>query len=450
MSIQKIVSVFAVVCAAAAGRAQAQTPRAAADSAVAQPAAPPREAAADADAAGEPSAPGDDVAAGVAPPAASSDNATSGRFVRRGYFGLESHAFNQSPSIAVQARNALSLVAQPEFSYDSADRRHRINAVLFGRFSVEPTYGSADVRDLNWQYRGDGWSLLAGMNRVFWGATESRHVVDIVNQSDLREGYVGDAKLGQLMVAASLQRSWGQLELYALPMFRPRAFPVNGDRPRLQLPVADAEIAGDSPVDVAGRVSMSRGDVDLHAYYFRGVNREPNLAPVFDASGAPTALEPTYREIGQFGADVQYARRAWLFKGELMHRYTPDARYQAGVGGLEYGITRLFGSASDLTLLSEYQFDNRPRTEWPAPATRAVYSGMRLALNDTGSSEARAGMVYDLPSHSRLIKAEFTRRLSDRWGLHLGYYGFGHVDHSAALRDFYRDSHTTITLRRYM
>lgn len=446
MSIQKIAIVVAAVCAAAAGAAQAQTARAAADSAVAQPAAPPAAALPEADAAVAPSAPADDAAAGVT----SSDSATRGRFVKRGYFGLESHAFNRSPSIAMQARNAFSLVAQPEFSYDSANRRHRINAALFGRFSIEPNYGSADVRDLNWQYRGDGWSLLVGMNRVFWGATESRHVVDIVNQSDLREGYVGDAKLGQLMVTASLQRSWGQLELYALPMFRPRAFPANGDRPRLQLPVADAEIADGSPVDVAGRVSMTRGDVDVHVSYFHGVNREPNLTPVFDASGAPTALKPIYREIGQFGADVQYARRAWLFKGELMHRYTPDARYQAGVGGVEYGITRLFGSASDLTLLSEYQFDNRPQTEWPAPATRGVYSGIRLAVNDTGSSEVRAGMVYDLRSRSRLIKAEFTRRLSDRWGLHLGYYGFGHVGHSPALRDFYRDSHATVTLRRYL
>jgi hypothetical protein len=447
MSIPKIAIVVAAMSLAAAGRAQAQAPRAASDSAVAQTAIAPGE---DAGSAGEASAPADDVAAGVTSAAAASDSATSSRFVRRGYFGLESHAFNRSPAIPVQARNAFSLIAQPEFTYDSADRRHRINATLFGRFSVEPSYASADIRDLNWQYRGDGWSLLAGMNRVFWGATESRHVVDIVNQSDLREGYIGDAKLGQLMVQASLQRSWGQLELYALPMFRPRAFPDNGDRPRLQLPVAEARIADGSPVDVAGRVSMSRGDVDVHAYYFRGMNREPNLTPVFDASGAPTALEPAYRVIGQFGADVQYARRAWLFKGEMMHRYTPDARYQAGVGGVEYGITRVLGSASDLTLLSEYQFDNRPQTEWPAPATRGVYSGMRLAVNDTGSSEARAGVVYDLRSHARLIKAEFTRRLSDRWGLHLGYYGFGHVDHSPALRDFYRDSHATITLRRYL
>jgi hypothetical protein len=115
-----------------------------------------------------------------------------------------------------------------------------------------------------------------------------------------------------------------------------------------------------------------------------------------------------------------------------------------------YGLSRLFGSASDLSLLAEYQFDTRPDTEWPAQATRGIYAGIRLALNDTGSSEARAGAVHDLSSHSWLIRAEFTRRLTDQWGLHFEYHGFGRVARSPALRDFSRDSHATFTLRRYL
>ena len=133
-----------------------------------------------------------------------------------------------------------------------------------------------------------------------------------------------------------------------------------------------------------------------------------------------------------------------------MHRRTPDAQYQAAVGGLEYGISRLFGGASDVALLSEYQFDNRPDTEWPAPATRGIYAGMRLAVNDTGSSEAKAGVVHDLSSHSWLIKADFSRRLTDQWGLSVAYSGFINVGRNRALSDFYRDSYSSITLRRYL
>jgi hypothetical protein len=370
--------------------------------------------------------------------------------VWRGYIGAEGRLFNQSPTLEEQVRHGFAIVAQPEFSFATADRRHRINAMAFARLSASPEYGSVDARELFWQYRGDQWSLLAGMNRVFWGATESRHAIDIVNQSDMRENYIGDVKMGQLMVVASLQRAWGQLEFYALPVFRPRAFPQSDDRPRILLPVTDEEVVDDPPLDVAGRVSISRGDVDMHAFYFHGVNREPNLIPVLDASGAPTALTPMYKTINQVGGDVQYARGPWLFKGELMHRRTPDTQYQAAVGGFEYGLTRVFGSASDLSLLSEYQFDNRPDTEWPAPAPRGIYAGLRLALNDVGSSEVKAGVVHDLKSHSWLIKADFTRRLTDHWGLTVAYSGFENVSNSRALADFARDSYSTITLRRYL
>lgn len=391
-----------------------------------------------------------DVAAEPTPQDPATASTAGAAVAWRGYVGLEGRLFAHSPAIPGQIRHGLFLVAQPEFSYVSGDRRQRINATVFGRFSVYPSYGSADVRELYWQYRRDRWSLLAGMNRVFWGATESRHAIDIVNQSDLRENYIGDVKLGQLMVAATLQRGWGQLELYALPAFRPRAFPVSDDRPRLRLPVKGKEVLDGPPVDVAARVSISRGDADLHAYYFRGVNREPNLVPAFDVFGAPTRLTSHYQPIDQFAGDIQYTLGSWLIKGEAFHRITPDARYQAAVVGVEHAISRLFGSASDITLLSEYQFDNRPDSEWPAPATRGIFAGLRLALNDTGSSEAKAGVVHDFPSHSWIIKADFSRRLTDQWGLTFAYSGFSNVRRSRALSDFSRDTYLTITLRRYL
>lgn len=372
------------------------------------------------------------------------------RFVWRGYVGAEGRLFNNPPAEPEQIRAGFAVVAQPELSYASENRRHTFQATFFGRASVEPAYASGDFRELYWQYRHDRWSVLAGMNRVFWGATESRHAIDVVNQSDMRENYIGDVKFGQLMVAASLQPEWGQLELYALPWFRPRAFPVDADRPRIGLPVEEAEVVDAPPLDVAARVSISRGDGDVHAYYFRGVNREPNLVPVFDRMGAPIALTPVHRKIDQIGVDLQYPYGSWLFKGEMLHRRTPDTQYQAAVGGFEYGITRLFGSASDLTLLTEYQFDNRPDSEWPAPATRGIYAGIRLAINDTGSTEVKAGAVHDVSDHSWLIKADLTRRLTDRWGLAFAYSGFANVERSRALSNFYRDSYSTVTVRRYL
>jgi len=171
---------------------------------------------------------------------------------------------------------------------------------------------------------------------------------------------------------------------------------------------------------------------------------------VFDGPGPPVALEPVYLQIGQVGADVQYAHRAWLFKGELMDRSRPNERYLAGVGGFEYRIGRVLGSVSDLSLLAEYQFDNEPESEWPAAARRGVYSGLRLGLNDNASSELKAGALHDLRSGSWLFRAEFTRRLTDQWGLYLGYNGLRNVGKSPALADYHRDSNLTVTLRRYL
>jgi hypothetical protein len=339
---------------------------------------------------------------------------------------------------------------QPEFRYTSANRRHRINVRLSGRFRVESRDPIVDLPEFNWEYRGDGWSLLAGMNHVFWGVTESRRLVDIVNQSDLRENFAGDVKLGQLMVVASVQRPWGQLEFFVLPGFRQRAFPSVVERPRLALPMVEGRVLDRGPVDGAVRMSFSRGNVDLHGYYFFGTNREPELTPVFAESGEVTALRPIYRLMGQVGADVQYAAGAWLFKGEFIHRHKKTARYQAGVGGFEYGISRVFGSASDMAVLGEFQFDNRPASEWPSPATRGIYTGLRLGVNDVASTEIRVGTVYDLKSHSLLIRADLSRRLTNQWFLELGYYGFHNTKQSPALQDYSRDGHLTISLRRYL
>jgi hypothetical protein len=443
MAIRRFILIVATALLGTAGYAQALSP--AVDTCEAQKSVATGLEVADADVGGP-----TPQADAVSPQSTLSESASTVRFVWRGYLGVKGRAFNQSPAIAGQVRHDLALVIQPEFGYESANRRHKFNATMFGRFSAGPRNGSADVREFNWQYRRDGWSLMAGMSRVFWGATESRHVVDIINQSDMRENFIGDVKLGQLMIVASLERPWAQFEFFALPQFRRRAFPDGADRPRLQLPLAEAEVAKGRPLDWAGRVSISRADVDFHAYYFLGKSREPDLIPVFNGPGQPTALKPIYRHMGQFGADVQYAHGAWLFKGEMMHRIKANAQYQAGVGGVEYGISRLFGKASDIALLSEYQFDNRPDAEWPAPARRGVYAGVRLGVNDKASSEIKAGTVYDLKSHSWLVRAEFNRRLTNQWGLNLEYDGFSHVTNSPALRDFYHDSHLTITLRRYL
>ena len=58
----------------------------------------------------------------------------------------------------------------------------------------------ADLREAYWAKEGEAFELLIGVNTVFWGVTESVHLVDIVNQTDAVADIDGEDKLGQPMI----------------------------------------------------------------------------------------------------------------------------------------------------------------------------------------------------------------------------------------------------------
>ena len=71
---------------------------------------------------------------------------------------------------------------------------------------------------------------------MFWGVTELRHLVDIINQTDLVENLDGEQKLGQPMVQLTLLKDWGTLDFFAMPYFRERTFTGPDGRPRPRSP----------------------------------------------------------------------------------------------------------------------------------------------------------------------------------------------------------------------
>ena len=54
---------------------------------------------------------------------------------------------------------------------------------------------------------------------MFWGVTESVHLVDIINQTDFAGDIDGEDKLGQTMLSLMLQRDWGEITAFVLPAF---------------------------------------------------------------------------------------------------------------------------------------------------------------------------------------------------------------------------------------
>lgn len=332
-----------------------------------------------------------------------------------GSLELEARSFLSDPSFADQLGGGQgSLVIAPEIGFKTEDRRHQFRFVPYLRLDARDDERSHfDLRQAYWRYVGDGWEILAGLERVFWGVAESRHLVDIINQTDSVEDVDEEDKLGQPMIALSTSRSWGTLALYVMPGFRERTIPGRDGRLRTPL-VVDTDgaryesSAEDGRVDLALRWSHFLGDWDVGVSYFYGTSREPRLIPA--ATG--DRLLPFYDVIQQIGIDVQYTREAWLWKLEALVREGQGTTFGAAVAGFEYTLYQVKGAA-DVGLLAEYLWDDRDDFAPPTAFEDDLFVGARLALNDTQDTAVLAGGVVDLDEGSWAVLVEAGRRLAD-------------------------------------
>ncbi|MFN3197714.1 MAG: hypothetical protein ACE366_04765, partial [Bradymonadia bacterium] len=279
-----------------------------------------------------------------------------------------------------------------------------------------------DLREAWYRYIADDYELLVGVNRVFFGVTESRHLVDVVNQADLVEDIDEEDKLGQPMINLTWFSDWGTFGLYVMTGFRLRTFP--GESGRLRTPLI---IDGDDPVfesdlarwhpDVALRYSDTFGDWDLGLTWFSGTGREPLFVP----SARGERLRPRYTQIHQGGLDLQYTYEAWLLKVEAIGRSGHGDLFAATVVGAEYTLYQLIG-ATDLGVLVEYLYDGREADFSRAPFTAAeddIFGGFRLALNDIQDTSLLAGAIVDRETGATLVTVEAERRLGDHFKLEL-------------------------------
>ncbi|MDA2935447.1 hypothetical protein MYX82_14080, partial [Acidobacteria bacterium AH-259-D05] len=283
-----------------------------------------------------------------------------------------------------------------------------------------------------------------GMSQVFWGVTESRHLVDVINQTDLVENIDDEDKLGQQMINVSFQRDWGNVSLFVLPGFRERTFPGEDGRLRTPLPVDQDNAryessAGKKHVDVAARYSHFIGDWDIGISYFHGTGREPTL--IVNEGG--TALIPYYAIITQGGVDLQYTKGAWLWKFEGITRSGQGKTFAALVGGFEYTRYQVFRSA-DIGLLFEYLYDGRDED---APATvfdDDLFVGTRLALNDTQDTQALVGAILDRNHGSTALSVELERRIGEKWKIEIESRHFFNTSRHDVLDTFGSDDFTSV------
>ena len=373
-----------------------------------------------------------------------------------GELGLELRAFPEGPAYPAQedATVSPSIALQPEFRYEGTER---INSITFRPFVRWDAYDDErshfDIRELNFIHLAPKWDVLVGASRVFWGVTESVHLVDIINQTDAVEDIDSEDKLGQPMVNLNLIRDSGTYSFFVLPGFRQRTLPGDDARRRGPFPIDTDNAtyesgAEDWHVDYALRWSRAIGDWDVGASYFYGTSREPRLFPFVETSGA-ISLRPHYDLIHQLGLDVQFTKGAWLWKLETIARVGHGDAFLASVAGFEFTFFQIRESNVDLGLLAEFQYDGRDdNIDAPFIASdNDLFMGARVALNDESSTSALAGLVVDVTNASTAGLIEAERRLSEHWKAELEARLFIYADRDDPFFSFRRDDSITLRMR---
>ena len=366
-----------------------------------------------------------------------------------GSIGFEQRAFFQEGKFDNQLGHwQPSLIWEPEFFFETANRKDQFRLSPFLRYDFRNNERTHfDLREANWRHVHSDWDLLVGVDKVFWGVTESRHLVDIINQTDAVEDIDNEDKLGQPMVNLNWTQDWGTLSLFVMPYFRERTFPRNEGRLRAGLTVdVDDPLYESSAeewhLDAALRYKHAIGNWDLGASFFHGTSREPT----FTLSEDPTEWRPHYEIINQFGIDLQYTQDAWLWKLEAVAREGHGDPFAAVGGGFEYTFYQVGDSSSDISILTEYLWDGRDDEGPPTASQNDLFLGARWALNDPQDTALLLATVLDLDGRGAAAFAEFERRLGKSWFLELEARFVFNGEDDRALHSIADDSFATVRL----
>jgi hypothetical protein len=354
-----------------------------------------------------------------------------------------------------------SIAIQPSYFNEWDNKKYAFSFKPFYRWDDRDDYRTHfDIRELVWRSTlGDKnmpWNLRIGIDKVFWGVAESRHLVDIINQTDEIEDPKMEQKLGQPMIRATTDTKWGVMDFFLLPYSRERTFSGPEGRLRaptslVRAPVVFESSMKQSHLDFAARWSKRFDKLDIGLSYFRGTNRDPRIVQLdsLTTTENPLGLQLNYDLISQTGLDVNYLLGDWILKLEAIERNSNIERYYAYVTGVEYTFSGIFNSQMDLTNYLEYNYDSRNNSDSAPVLENDVFVGCRLALNDENSTDVKVGIMTDVGNASRTTRVEINRRLNDKWSIKFLGQGYHRVSDTDPLYIIKEDSFIQSTLVRY-
>ncbi|MDN3378967.1 MULTISPECIES: hypothetical protein [unclassified Pseudoalteromonas] len=348
-----------------------------------------------------------------------------------------------------------SLLAEPEVYWSDEERRNSFTFKLFARYdALDDERTHLDIREAIWLHVGDSWEFRAGIGKTFWGVTESNHLVDVINQTDLVESIDGEEKLGQPMLQGTILRDWGVVSAFVLPGFRDRTFPGIDGRLTGQIvidthnPLYEDNDKKDH-FDYALRYTNSIDIFDFGLSWFKGTNRDPHMVyqSLENNIHQPSAT-PLYDQMQQFGVDAQATIGNWLWKIEAIARDDSIGNLGAFTAGFEYTMVG-FVDITDLGLLMEYNRNSRNERS-PSSLQNDIFVGARLAFNDVQSSQLLIGYTQDLTeSSSKSAFIEGSRRLGESWKLTLDVRLFTADNPTMPLYGIRNEDYGSVTLEYY-
>ncbi|WP_282089112.1 hypothetical protein [Aquimarina algiphila] len=343
-----------------------------------------------------------------------------------------------------------SFAIRPEYAIDWNKGYESINFKGFFRLDVDDERTHWDIRELYYQKAKNNWEFSLGLKKVYWGVTESNHLVDIINQTDAVETFDGEEKLGQPMAQFTwITQNLGTFDFFYLPYHRKRTFA--GEKGRLRFPVViDKEdlqyesSAEEWRQDIAFRWKHYFDIVDIGISHFYGTGREPLFD--FDATGNINAFYPV---INQTGLELQITHDAFLWKLESIYRNADAQDFFALVAGLEYTFSNIDGNGLDIGLLGEYLYDERDELALNA-LQNDLFFGSRIAFNDTQDTSILIGGITDLESDSTIFSLEASRRFGSSWTAEVEARIFNNIDQNELiLSNFREDSFFRISISKY-
>lgn len=371
-----------------------------------------------------------------------------------GYATAETRVFERSP-LSDEQKGGVSaaVILEPEFYADWKEGDRAFELTPYFRFDThDGERNIIDLRELSYLIVNGDWEVRFGVSKVFWGVAESQHLVDTINQTDLVANPDGEDKLGQQMIQVVRVTDVGDFSLFLLPGFRERAFPGSEGRLRssrwmdTDKPLYESS-AEEGHIDGAIRWFNIIGDFDVGLHYFRGTRRDPLLVPSLDVDGN-SIFRPYYEQMDQVGLDLQYTNEGWLFKFEGIARDTSSEEYSAMVGGFEYTLYGIGGSAIDAGVLLEGHFDSRGSNAFN-PLNRDLFFGTRLTWNDDVDTALVAGGFVDLDNGSVFARVEFERRIGSRHKIEFEVQKLTNIASRDPFFDLRRDSYAQLSLSQY-